>query len=260
VTVSTETSDFGDESVIAEAQPNLDTSRRRLVIIMIDLSGSMGVPQGRVRPVDALNARLATWVPDMRSQGTSSLREVEFAVVTFNGSGVGLLLPAGLTVIDDPTTPDWPDPGDRAFVPAAELPALRFDDATGMTPLAGALRAALALGDQRARRLAERGLISGAVRILLFTDGGSNDLAMPDGEWESIVDEVHHRMEKHVIQIFAFGVPGADRQRLTGLVGKEDGYVELDGYDFASLLKLITMATTAADPYEGIRGLMNEDR
>lgn len=255
----TPTFDFaGDGDALADVSPNRTSYRRRLVILMIDLSGSMAVVQPNVgRPVDALNRQLDSWVPTVRAQGSAELRDVEFAIITFSGAGVGLLTPDGIRIMPDRSPGDtaWPDPDNCAFVPASQLTRPNFD-ATGSTPMVRALSIALALGDQRVRRLNDEGISTGQVRVLLFSDGDPNEVKMPDGAWDSIVAEIRERRRARRTQLFAFGVPGANNERMTELVGA-DGYKQLSGFDFALLLDLILVATSADDPYDALRGILS---
>jgi len=67
---------------------NPGTYHRRVVILLIDVSGSMRFAEKGTRPIDELNRSMRTWLPEIREQGEGPLRAVEFAVVTFGGDGV----------------------------------------------------------------------------------------------------------------------------------------------------------------------------
>ncbi|GGW10043.1 hypothetical protein GCM10018980_33240 [Streptomyces capoamus] len=165
-----------DEMFAGSADPaddmqfNTESYHRRIVILLIDVSGSMRFAEKGTRPIDELNRSLRAWLPEIREQGRGPLRSVEFAVVTFGGDGVR-------AVTGDARRPEDELAHDGGvFVLASDLD---FDDltASGTTPMAQALEFALRLGDRRVQYLADRhGLQTGQVRLILFSDGEPNDV------------------------------------------------------------------------------------
>jgi uncharacterized protein YegL len=249
--------DFGRLSDVYDGlddvRPNTASYRRRVVIVLIDLSASMGfevdvaVPDGAARPsrIAVLNEKLRGWLPDVRAAGRGQLREVEFAVVTFSGRGVRKISGAREREYDRPHE----DGG--VFVPATEL---TIDElaAFGTTPMVEAVTTALDLADARARYLAERGTQTGRVRVLMFTDGGPSDHDLPLDAWRTAADRIGGLRRQDRLLFMAFGAPGADETVLRGMAGDE-GYIPLADFDFAKLLGLLLVATSADNPYDTIR-------
>lgn len=250
--------EFADDDPSADdIQPSADSYRRRLVLLLFDMSGSMGVSRDGRRPVDELNKHIEQWLPTIRRKGADELRHVEFAVITFGGSRVRLHTPARVVELaeDDGVEP-WMSADDGVFMPAASIRAGEFT-AAGMTPMISALRVAVALGDERARFLAEQGLSTGQVRLILFTDGFPNDRSLPRDAWQDVAADLARRRAQGRNQTFAFGAPGSDARILRALSGV-DGFFPLDSFDFARLLELILIATSADDPYEGLRDVIDD--
>lgn len=239
-----------------DVQPNRASDRRRLVLLLFDLSGSMGVSRDGVKPVQALNTQIRQWLPEVRRKGAGELRDVEFAVLTF-GNGVVQLRTAGRQVqfTEDGAVEQWMAGDEGAFVPAAKLDMDDFE-AGGSTPIVTALQIAIALGDQRAEFLGAAGLTTGQVRLILFTDGSPNDRHLPRDAWRGVAVDLAERRRKRRNQVFAFGVPGADARILRALAS-DDGYFPLEGFDFVKLLELIMIATSAENPYESLHDVMH---
>jgi uncharacterized protein YegL len=230
--------------------PNSASYRRRIVIVLLDLSTSMSFltgPADNRRPrIDLLNEQLRQWLPQVRRQGADSLRDVEFAVIAFSGHGVRFL------------TGGEPRPGPHghedggAFVAAADLDVGKLA-AHGTTPLVEAVSLALDLGAARVGYLArERQLQTGQVRIVMFTDGSPPfDRDLPADAWQAAAERVSTARSQRHIQFFTFGAPGADEAVLRAMSG-DRGYFPLTGFDFAKLLDLILVASSADDPVAAI--------
>jgi len=223
---------------------NPGTYHRRVVILLIDVSGSMRFAEKGTRPIDELNRSMRTWLPEIREQGEGPLRAVEFAVVTFGGDGVR-------PVTGDAGGPEAELAQDGGvFVPAAELDFGDLD-ASGTTPMVEALEFALRLGDRRVEHLADRhGLQTGQVRLILFSDGAPND-ELPADAWRSVADLIATRRRQRRLLFLAFGAPGADEEMLRTLA-TERGYIPLTDLDFAALLDLVLVATSAEDPFTAV--------
>jgi uncharacterized protein YegL len=247
-----------DDPSIDQIEPSHDSYRRRLVLLLFDLSGSMGVTREGRRPVDELNAQIERWLPEVRQKGSGELRHVEFAVLTFGGANVRIHTPSrSIDITEDGEVEAWMCRDNGAFVPAAALQAGGFE-AAGTTPMVSALRVAIALGDQRAAALAEAGVTTGQIRLVLFTDGSPNDRHLPRDAWRAVADDLAERRVRRRNQIFAFGVPGSDPRILRALAG-DDGYFPLDSFDFVRLLDLILIATSADDPYVDLRAAIENN-
>jgi uncharacterized protein YegL len=241
----------GDEFArLGDITPNPVSIRRRVVIVLLDLSTSMSFPAGPAdhpRPrIELLNEQLLEWLPAVRRQGADSLRDVEFAVISFSGHGVRFL------------TGGEPQPGPRshedggAFIPAADL-ELDALEAFGTTPMLEAVNLALDLGAARVNYLArEHQLQTGQVRIVMFTDGSPYDRDLPEDEWQAVAERVRASSAQRHVQFFAFGVTVIDDTKLRAMSGDE-GYFPLADFDFAKLLDLILLATSADDPFATIR-------
>jgi uncharacterized protein YegL len=238
---------------LGDIVPNTATYRRRIVIVLFDLSTSMSFLKADQRPIDMLNKQLRTWLPSVREEGARQLRDVEFAVLTFSGHGVRFI------------TGDQTRPRERAhedggaFVRAAELDFGPLE-AFGTTPMVEAINAALDLGEARVRYLAGQHLQTGQVRILMFTDGSPYERDLPADAWRTAAARVTAAREQKRIQFFAFGAPGADEKVLRAMSG-DQGYIPLAEFDFGALLDLILVATSADDPFGAIREQLGwEDR
>lgn len=224
------------------AQSNL---KRRVVVILADISHSMNLPTldvatGRTQPrISALNQQLEQWVPMVRED--TGMADIEFAVITFGEGGVRVLM-------RDPNATEHADGG--AFVPASALELGPFV-AGGNTPMVAAIERAIALVQRRQRFLKEtHSIITGQPRLILFTDGQPTDeRGNPTQAWRPLAGRLKALRVNRELQFFGFGVPGVDTAIMRELVPDNKGYFELANTDFKLLLKLITDATTSSDPY-----------
>lgn len=253
----TQDADFGDLSGLhdrlRQARPRSPATHRRVVIVLLDLSATMGYPiaggdatRPPQRRIDILNNTLQTWLPKVREEGLARLRNVEMAVITFGGAGVRAVTASASLPRDR-----WHEDG-GAFVPAAELD-LGSLDAFGTTPMVEAINVSLDLGDARVRHLAGRRVQAEPVRIVMFGDGRANDRRLPADAWRSAAQRIAMLRRQRGVQFFAFAAPGADEAVLRALAGDDDGYVPFAEFDVERLLELILRATADEDPYEGVR-------
>ncbi|MBL7252710.1 vWA domain-containing protein [Paractinoplanes lichenicola] len=250
---------FEPDDDLDDFEPNEESHRRRLVLLLFDLSGSMGVTRNAVRPVDSLNTHIERWLPQVHERGADELRNVEFAVLTFGSKTVRLHAPGGRVEFgEDGAATTGQVPQDGGFMPAAKLRIDRFT-AGGTTPMVSALRVALRLGDERAAALGAAGVTTGPVRLILFTDGSPNDKNLPRDAWHEVAADLAERREKRRTHLLAFGVPESDDRVLRALAG-DRGYFPLSGFDFGKLLELITIASSAHDPYDGLRSLFEDEQ
>lgn len=202
------------------------TERRRFAALLIDTSDSMRTTvTGGIPAVDALNRRIATWLPQIRAAGRDSLRDTEFVVITFGAGGV--------LVASGDGTPSAEDGG--AFVPASRLdvPALT---AAGATPMVAAIDLALHLLQERRDRVRRLGQRAGAPCVVLVTDGAPTDFeGNPCDGWRELAGRLEHSRAVTGIRLFAFGVPGVNDEVLRALAG-DDGCFRLDDLDLGKLL------------------------
>lgn len=224
--------------------PDTGSHKRRIVVILADVSYSMASPtdSGLTR-IEALNQQLTEWVPRVRSD--SRLGDVEFAVVTFGDAGVQVIK-------RDSGKDDHVDGG--AFVPAGDFELGPFT-ANGVTPMVAAIERAIALAQERGRYLKQtQNLISGQPRLIMFTDGQpTDDDGNPTDAWRVVAGRLQALRTQRRLQFFGFGVPGVNTAVMRELVPDPDGYYELESMDFKMLLDLILVATSAADPFDTLR-------
>jgi hypothetical protein len=91
----------------------------------------------------------------------------------------------------------------------------------------------------------------------MFTDGyPTDDTGHPTQAWRLTAETIRRRHEGKTLQSFAFGIPGANEQVLSALA--PGGCHMLTELDFALLLKLILLATSAHDPYATMNARRNE--
>jgi uncharacterized protein YegL len=220
-----------------------DTHRRRLVALLIDTSQSMAATQvDGVRAIDVLNQELARWLPRVRAEGHGTLRDVEFAVVTFGHNGVVVASGRGRPEAED----------GEAFVPAAglTLPTLQ---ASGATPMTEAVELTLRLLDERRQQVQTiHGQQTGVPRMILISDGGPTDLeGNPTGRWRQLAQRLAQWRSSGRVQLFAFGVPGVDDEVMRALA-TDAGYFPLAELDVKKLLDLILVATSAHNPFHSV--------
>jgi uncharacterized protein YegL len=226
-----------------------DTHRRRFVALLVDTSDSMRTSETDGRPaIAALNERITAWLPRVRDEGRSSLRDVEFLVITFGADGA--------KVVSGNAQPSAEDGG--AFVPAA---ALTVPDlvAGGATPMVEAVDLALQLLEERRTLVQRAGQQTGAPRIILVSDGAPTDFeGNPSDNWRPLARRLAAARKTRRIQLFAFGVPGVDDEIMRALAGDE-AYFKLSELDLKKLLDLVLVATAEQTDFEDVRRLFAED-
>ncbi|WP_239405392.1 hypothetical protein [Frankia sp. Cj3] len=239
----------GPSPLARDVEPGDTSYRRRLVVVLLDASGSMGLPlpgppaapDARTR-LDALRAELDHWQPVFRAKGGRELREVELAVIAFGGAGNQIL--TGGTAVE----PDRLHEDGGAFVPAAELDIRNFE-ATGRTNLVEAIDYAVELAVRRTRYLAaEKHLQTGQIRMVMLTDGGPNDDGnRPREAWEKATERLCALRQRRLLTFFlvGVGVSESDDRMLSRLAtGSFGSYTRLASFDFASMLEFVLIATT----------------
>lgn len=226
-----------------------DTHRRRFVALLIDTSDSMrttavdGVPA-----IEALNRRIAEWLPKVRAEGGGSLRDVEFVVITFGAGGVRVASGS-----EQPAAGD-----DGAFVPAARLSVPPLG-AGGATPMVEAVDLALRLLEQRRTLVQNGGQQTGAPRLILVSDGAPTDFeGNPSDDWRPLAQRLARSRKTRRTQLFAFGVPGVDDEIMRELA-TDDGYFKLADFDLKKLLDLVLVATAEQTDFDDVRRLFAED-
>jgi uncharacterized protein YegL len=226
-----------------------DTHRRRFVALLVDTSDSMRTAETDGRSaIEALNERIAGWLPKVREQGRGSLRDVEFLVITFGAGGVRIVSGAG-----EPSAEDR-----AAFVPAGELTVPELV-AGGATPMVEAVDLALNLVEERRALVQRLGQQTGAPRIILVSDGAPTDFeGNPSDDWRRLARRLAQARKTRRTQVFAFGVPGVDDEIMRALAG-DDAYFKLSELDLKKLLDLVLIATAEQSDFEDVRRLFAED-
>jgi len=226
-----------------------DTHRRRFVALLIDTSDSMRTTETDGLPViEALNRRIAAWLPKVRAEGRGALRDVEFVVITFGAGGV--------LVASGDGTPSAGDDG--AFVPAARLTVPELA-AGGATPMVEAVDLALHLLEERRTLVQQLGQQTGAPRLILVSDGAPTDFeGNPSEQWRRLAQRLAQGRKTRSTQLFAFGVPGVDDEIMRALA-TDDGYFKLADFDLKKLLDLVLVATAEQTDFADVRRLFAED-
>src|SRR5262249_22777396 len=199
-----------------------DTHRRRLVALLLDTPASMAANQiDGQRAIDVLNAELAAWLPKVRAEGLSNLRDVEFVVVTFGVSGVAVVSGRKESSAED----------GAAFVPAARL-TLDPLAAGGATPMTEAVELALTLLETRPEYVQTvHSQQVGQPRMILVSDGGPTDAEGNDSdEWRHLARRLQQWRDGGRLQLFAFGVPGVDDAVMRALA-TDECYFRLEELD-----------------------------
>jgi uncharacterized protein YegL len=194
------------------------------------------------RAIDALNQELTAWLPKVRAEGLGTLRDVEFAIVTFGAGGVRIASGNGKASAAD---------GD-AFVPAAQL---RLDplEAADATPMTAAIELALHLLEARRHHVQTvHSQQVGRARMILISDGAPTDAEGNDTEqWQPLAARLAQWREQGRLQLFAFGVPGVDDEVMRALA-TDESYFRLDELNIKKLLDLILVATAEHMPLEKV--------
>ncbi|MDP9793137.1 uncharacterized protein YegL [Catenuloplanes nepalensis] len=227
----------------------VDTHRRRFVALLIDTSDSMRTTEtDGVPAIDALNRRIAAWLPKVRAEGRGPLRDVEFVVLTFGAGGVVVVSGDGKRSADD----------EGAFVPSARLHIPELV-AGGATPMVEAVDLALHLLEERRALVQRLGQQTGAPRLVLISDGAPTDPeGNPTGEWRQLARRLEQSRRSRRTQLFAFGVPGVDDEVMRALA-TDDGYFKLTELDLKKLLDLVLVATAEHTDFADVRKLFAEE-
>lgn len=230
-----------------------DTHRRRTVVLILDVSWSMleRLPDGRPA-IEALNAHLRQWLPQLRAEGRGALRDTDFAVISLGKGGVQV-------ISGDGDSGNVEDGG--AFVPAASL-ELSDLSAAGASPLVEAITMGLQLAEGRRRYLQEvRSLQAGTPRILVVSDGKPTDEeGNSTNSWTGLATRLAAMRAARRVRVYAFGVPSCDERVMRALAGA-DGFFALARLDIKQLLDLVLTATLAGEenPFQAVVDSLDGD-
>jgi uncharacterized protein YegL len=223
-----------DTSLSADAMTFVgaaDNCAQRLPIaLVLDTSSSMAG-----RPIANLNTALAGLADDLRRDVQLSAI-AELAIITFGHGGVTAW------------RGDEPAPnGTPPFVPAGQLTVPRLS-AGGVTPLMAAVDLTMrCVADEKAR-LKRRRLQYYRPHIWLFSDGQPIDgKGMVTTDWRRLAATIHRAEADGRFVFFSVIVvsltPAGDTvlKKLT-----PDGHVRLEGFEFASVLRLVCATAESA--------------
>ena len=210
---------------------DLDNRAQRLLLtLVLDTSQSM-----RGKPIAKLNQALAAMVADLkRDVQLSAIAEV--AVITFGDGGVHA----------------WRGdrhvaPGESPFVPARQLTVPRLG-AGDVTPMVPAVELAIACVEEEKAELRRRYLQYYRPLIWLISDGVPTDAAgYVTEDWRRLPPVIQQGEEGKAYVFFTVGV--GDIDAVGTAVLRElapDAHVRLEGFDFASVLKLVSASADAA--------------
>lgn len=205
-------------------------AQRLLIALVLDTSSSMAG-----KPIGRLNEALRGLADDLRHDVQLSAI-AELAIVTFGEGGVTAW--RGEQAVPPPASP---------FVPASRfvVPKLR---AGGVTPLTKAVELTMQCVAEEKAELKRRFLQYYRPHIWLFSDGHpTDDHGARSENWRHLPAMIRRSEEDGRFLFFSVGVGDID---LAGdAVLKElapDGHVRLDGFEFASVLKLVSASAESA--------------
>lgn len=183
---------------LAETEFAENPEPRCPVVLLLDTSGSMGIPANQ--PITQLNEGIKLFEQALKADPLASLR-VEVALITFGG-GVHVVDVTGMS------RPLQTSDASLAFVTADsfEAPVLR---AHGETPMGEAVTRALALLRQRKDMYKNHGIDYFRPWILLVTDGQPTD-----SRWRDAAAQAREEERRDGVIIFPVGVQDADMRAL----------------------------------------------
>jgi uncharacterized protein YegL len=210
---------------------DLDNRAQRLLLMLVlDTSQSM-----RGKPIARLNEALAGMVADLRRDvQLSAIAEV--GLITFGDGGVHAWRGNRHVAA-----------GESTFVPARQLtvPKLGAGDVTPMVP---AVELAIRCVEEEKAELRRRFLQYYRPLIWLISDGVPTDAAgYVTEDWRRLPPLLQSGEESKGFIFFTVGV--GDIDAVGAAVLRElapDAHVRLEGFDFASVLKLVSASADAA--------------
>lgn len=215
------------------------------VVLVLDTSGSMNG-----EPIKELNEGLRAFTEALQNDPLASLR-VEVALITFGGKvravnvrgsevspGKEIITfnPQGLAV--RPKAESIPFDASQAFVTVDRFqpPIL---DASGETPMGGAIQRALALLRERKEIYKQNGLDYFRPWIFVITDGKPTDR-----NWKAAANQVKQEEARKGVVFYAVGVENADMQVLSEFSDARPP-LKLKGLAFSELFNWLSKSLSA---------------
>lgn len=222
-----DTSLAADAMTFDEAE---NRAQRLPITLVLDTSSSMSGA-----PIAKLNTALAGLVDDLRRDVQLSAI-AELAIITFGHGGVTAWR-------GDERAPNGMSP----FVPASRFTVPKLS-AGGVTPLTAAVDLTMrCVADEKAK-LKRRCLQYYRPHIWLFSDGQPTDEnGIVADDWRRLPATIHKGEEDGRFVFFSVSV--GDIGPAGDAVLKEltpDGHVRLEGFDFASVLRLVSASAESA--------------
>jgi uncharacterized protein YegL len=205
-------------------------AQRLLIALVLDISSSMSG-----KPIARLNEALAGLADDLRRDVQLSAI-AELAIVTFGEGGVTAWQG------NQPVPP-----GTSPFVPASRftVPKLR---AGGVTPLTAAVERTIQCVAEEKAELKRRFLQYYCPHIWLFSDGyPTNQRGELSDDWRRLPEIIRTSGEER--RFLFFSVSAGDIDPAGDAVLEElapDAHLRLEGFEFASVLKLVSASAESA--------------
>jgi uncharacterized protein YegL len=187
------------------------------------------------KPIARLNEALGAMAQDLRRDVQLSAI-AELAIVTFGEGGVTAW--RGKEPVP---------PGTSPFVPASRFtpPKLR---AGGVTPLTAAVERTIRCVAEEKAELKRRCLQYYQPHIWLFSDGlPTNERGEPSDDWRRLPEVIRKSEDER--RFLFFSVSAGDIDTAGDAVLRElapDAHLRLDGFEFASVLKLVSASAESA--------------
>ena len=222
-----------DQGLDAEAMTFDDVenrAQRLLIALVLDISASMAG-----KPIGRLNEALGGLADDLRRDVQLSAI-AELAIVTFGEGGVTAWRG------DQPV-----HPGTSPFVPASRftVPKLR---AGGVTPLTAAVERTMGCVAEEKAELKRRCLQYYCPHIWLFSDGYPTDGGgRPSDDWRGLPEAIRKAEDDRRFLFFSVSAGDIDPAGDAVLQSlAPDAHLRLDGFEFASVLKLVSASAESA--------------
>lgn len=215
---------------MTDALPIQQAKSRLLITLVVDTSYSMRTNGA----IDKLNDALRNWRTELLADGYLTAVG-EIALVSFGADYVIAVDPSGRRAghVDEP------------FVPVRSFDPPRLA-AGGATPMVEALQYALEITGVRKEQLAGQGIpLAHRPMIWLVTDGVPTDEhGQRSDQWRDLAPLLRQQESGRHLLFYAIGVPGAEREVLTGLA--PNSAYQLDELDFMRVMRLVSVSLNAA--------------
>ncbi|GAB2618115.1 hypothetical protein Aab01nite_31750 [Paractinoplanes abujensis] len=215
---------------MTDALPIQQAKSRLLITLVVDTSLSMRSNGA----IDQLNAALRNWRRELLGDGYLTAVG-EIALISFGHDYVIAVDPAGRQ---------------KGHVAAPFRPVREFDpprlEAGGATPMVEAVQYALEITGVRKDQLAAQGIpLAHRPMIWLVTDGvPTDDQGARSDRWRDLAPLLRQQEAGRHLLFYAIGVPGAEREVLSGLA--PNSFYHLDELDFMRVMRLVSVSLNAA--------------